>query len=243
MCGLVNVIPFATGTEAFFLGELAGRKFESHPKHGLFLSFFITFLLSRFFFPHWLSFPRRSRGERGNLFEFLFQIISSSIITFSAFFSYSSPVGLGSRSEFQFNSSRRPRKLKFLQRSFEQLQFGSSPKLECKKCREDWKLLKLFRIAPRTIKRLELEEKSNDRGKEQEDFNIILEKRDEKERNKKRNEESSPDPSAKNIGGAERFAQRVEINRRPSSFNGPSPPPLFLQRLGINPGSGGRGDY
>lgn len=106
---------------------------------------------------------------------------------------------------------------------------------------EDWKLLKLFRIAPRTIKRLELEEKWNDGGKEQEDFNIILEKRDEKERNKKRNEESSPDPSAKNIGGAERFAQRVEINRRPSSFNGPSPPPLFLQRLGINPGSAGEG--
>lgn len=87
---------------------------------------------------------------------------------------------------------------------------------------EDWKLLKLFRIAPRTIKRLE--EKWNDRGKEQEDFNIILEKRDEKERNKKRNEESSPDPSAKNIGGAERFAQRVEINRRPSSLDPPHRP-------------------
>lgn len=51
MRGLVNVIPFATDTEAFFLGELAGRKFESHPKHGLFLSFFIIFLLSPFFFP------------------------------------------------------------------------------------------------------------------------------------------------------------------------------------------------
>lgn len=62
---------------------------------------------------------RAALGERGNLFEFLFQIISSLIITFSAFFSYSSPVGLGSRSEF--NSSRRPRKLKFLQKSFEQL--------------------------------------------------------------------------------------------------------------------------
>lgn len=44
------------------------------------------------------------------------------------------------------------------------------------------------------------------------------------------------------LGGMERFAQRVEINRRPSSFNGPSPSatlpttPPFLQRLGINPG-------